>query len=106
MMRKLFHNIHLWFSISFGLLITLVCFLGPCLVFEDNIKQIIHKETYHIGHNESLPIGQLLEKISVALLDNVKITGVTIPSENEGTIWSACRSLIVPRYMSILIREK
>ena len=105
-MRKLFHNIHLWFSISFGLLITLVCFFGAMLGFRGQYKTNFHKETYHIGHNESLPIGQLLEKISVALLDSVKITGVTIPSENEGTIWSACRSLIVPRYMSILIREK
>ena len=35
-MKKVFRKIHLWLSVPFGLLITLICFSGAMLVFDDN----------------------------------------------------------------------
>lgn len=86
-MRKLFHNIHLWLSIPFGLVITLVCFSGAMLVFEEDIKEITDRDKYFVENvsTEPLPVAVLLEKVAVTLPDSVKITGITIPSENDRT---------------------
>ena len=32
-MKKIFEKIHLWLSVPFGLIITLICFSGAMLVF-------------------------------------------------------------------------
>ena len=36
-MKKIFSKIHLWLSVPFGLLITLICFSGAMLVFETEV---------------------------------------------------------------------
>ena len=36
-MKKVFRKIHLWLSVPFGLLITLICFSGAMLVFETEV---------------------------------------------------------------------
>ncbi|WP_288180158.1 PepSY domain-containing protein, partial [Bacteroides sp. CAG:633] len=38
-MKKAFRHIHLWLSVPFGLIITLVCFSGAMLVFEKEVTQ-------------------------------------------------------------------
>lgn len=40
-MRKFFSRIHLWLSIPFGLILSVVCLTGALLVFEDDITQLI-----------------------------------------------------------------
>ena len=37
-MKKIFSKIHLWLSVPFGLLITLICFSGAMLVFETEVS--------------------------------------------------------------------
>lgn len=39
-MRKFFSRIHLWLSIPFGLILSVVCLTGALLVFEDDITQL------------------------------------------------------------------
>ena len=38
-MKKIFSKIHLWLSVPFGLLITLICFSGAMLVFENEVNE-------------------------------------------------------------------
>ena len=33
-MKKIFRTLHLWLSVPFGLLVSLICFSGAMLVFE------------------------------------------------------------------------
>lgn len=39
-MKKLLRNIHLWLSVPFGVIITLICFSGASLVFEKEISSL------------------------------------------------------------------
>lgn len=39
-MKKLFRKIHLWLSVPFGILITLICFSGAMLVYEKEITGV------------------------------------------------------------------
>lgn len=40
-MRKFFLRFHLWLSLPFGLLLTLICGTGTILVFEDEITELV-----------------------------------------------------------------
>ena len=40
-MRKFFLRLHLWLSLPFGLLLTLICGTGTILVFEDEITELV-----------------------------------------------------------------
>ncbi len=40
-MMKLFRKIHLWISVPFGIIITLICFSGAMLIFEPEITRAI-----------------------------------------------------------------
>ena len=38
---KLFRKLHLWLSVPFGIFITLICFSGGMLIFEQEITRAI-----------------------------------------------------------------
>lgn len=40
-MRKFFSRIHLWLSIPFGIILTVICLTGALLVFEDDITLLV-----------------------------------------------------------------
>lgn len=40
-MRKFFLRIHLWLSIPFGLILSMICLTGAILVFEDDITRLL-----------------------------------------------------------------
>lgn len=85
-MRKLFRQIHLWLSIPFGVVITLVCFSGAMLVFEQEARQLLHPSLYQVERVEGaqpLPIGQLVETVAATLPDSVSVTGISIPSDKR-----------------------
>lgn len=46
-MKRIFRQIHLWLSIPFGLLITIVCFSGAMLVFEPEVTGLLRNEQRH-----------------------------------------------------------
>lgn len=86
MMRKIFHQLHLWLSIPFGIVITLVCFSGAMLVFEEDVKHLVHPERYYAAHpaeGTPLPIPTLLEEVASTLPDSVQVTGLTIPADTR-----------------------
>lgn len=84
-MRKIFHNIHLWLSVPFGILITLICFSGAALVFEKEVIELCHRELYFVKKVEAapLPMEQLMTKVAATLPDSVSVTGVNISSDPE-----------------------
>lgn len=84
-MRKIFRNIHLWLSVPFGILITLICFSGAALVFEKEVMELCHREFYFVKKVEAapLPMEQLMTKVAATLPDSVSVTGVNISSDPE-----------------------
>lgn len=84
-MRKIFRNIHLWLSVPFGILITLICFSGAALVFEKEVMELCHRELYFVKKVEAapLPMEQLMTNVAATLPDSVSVTGVNISSDPE-----------------------
>ena len=84
-MRKIFRNIHLWLSVPFGILITLICFSGAALVLEKEVMELCHRELYFVKKVEAapLPMEQLVTKVAATLPDSVSVTGVNISSDPE-----------------------
>lgn len=84
-MRKIFRNIHLWLSVPFGILITLICFSGAALVFEKEVMELCYRELYFVKKVEAapLPMEQLMTKVAATLPDSVSVTGVNISSDSE-----------------------
>lgn len=84
-MRKIFHDIHLWLSVPFGIIIALICFSGAMLVFEQEITQKIQKEIYFVEaqNRQPLPADSLMLCATRQLPDSVSITGLTIYPEPD-----------------------
>ena len=84
-MKKIFRKIHLWLSVPFGLIITLVCFSGAMLVFENEANEWFRRDLYYVEtvKGSPLPIEQLLEKVTATLPDSVSVTSVSISSDSE-----------------------
>lgn len=79
-MKKTFRKIHLWLAVPFGLIITIICFTGALLVFEDQVTQLTNRHLYYVESpgSQPLPVGTLVEKVESQLTKGATITGVTI----------------------------
>ena len=92
-MKKLLRKIHLWLSVPFGIIITLICFSGASLVFEKEISALwdaeerlpffdtmFHLHRWLLGPSRledgSMPLGKLLVGISTLMLVIILITGL------------------------------
>ncbi len=103
-MKKIFRKIHLWLSVPFGIVISLVCFSGAMLVFEKEITEITNYKLFNVEKVEekSLPIDTLVQIVSETLADSVQITSVTIFS-NPSKAYQI--SLSKPRRASLYIDQ-
>lgn len=103
-MKKAFRKIHLWLSVPFGLIITVICFSGAALVFEDEVMELCRRDLYYVEKvsGAPLPVEYLIEKVSETLPDGVAVTGISISSDAE----RACRvSLSKPRRASVYVDQ-
>ena len=84
-MKKIFRQIHLWLSVPFGLIISLICFSGAMLVFENEVMELVRHELYYVKKVEtvSLPVDRLLEEVELMLPDSVSVTGINVLSDPE-----------------------
>ena len=84
-MRELFKKLHLWLSVPFGLIITLICFSGAILVFESDIMRVIHRNMYHVEKCEGtpLPADRIAGIVAATLPSGVQVKGVTIFTEPD-----------------------
>lgn len=101
---KIFRKIHLWLSVPFGILITLICFSGAMLIFEPEITRSIKSDVYYVGSSdgEPLPMEELMETVKATLPDSVSITGVTVFADRERTYQV---NLSKPRRASLFIDQ-
>lgn len=84
-MKHFIRKIHLWLSVPFGLIITLVCFSGAMLVFEKEVTQLFDGGLYTVekAGGRPLHVGVLAEKVAQTLPEGVRVTGVTVSSDPE-----------------------
>ena len=103
-MKKIFRKIHLWLSVPFGLIITLVCFSGALLVFENEANEWFRRDLYYVEtlKESPLPMDKLLEKVATTLPDSVSVTGVSISSD-PGRAYQV--SLSKPRRASLYVDQ-
>lgn len=103
-MKKIFRKIHLWLSVPFGLIITLVCFSGAMLVFENEVNEWSRPDLYYVEtvKESPLPMDKLLEKVATTLPDSVSVTGVSISSD-PGRAYQV--SLSKPRRASLYVDQ-
>ncbi len=76
-MIKFFRKIHLWLSVPFGIIITLICFSGAMLIFEPEITRSIKSDVYYVQSvkSEPIPMEELMETVKATLPDSVSISG-------------------------------
>jgi len=101
---KFFRKIHLWLSVPFGIIISLICFSGAMLIFEPEITRSIRNDVYYVSEvkGSPLPVGELAERVSATLPDSVSVTEVTIFSDRERTYQV---NLSQPRRASVYIDQ-
>ncbi len=101
---KFFRKIHLWLSVPFGIIITLVCLSGAMLVFEPEITRTVKSDVYYVSEikDSALPLDELMETVKATLSDSVSVTGVTVFSDNSRTYQV---NLSRPRRASIFIDQ-
>lgn len=101
---KFFRKIHLWLSVPFGIIITLVCLSGAMLVFEPEITRAVKSDVYYVSEikDSALPLDELMETVKATLSDSVSVTGVTVFSDNSRTYQV---NLSRPRRASLFIDQ-
>lgn len=103
-MIKFFRKIHLWLSVPFGIIVTLICFSGAMLIFEPEITRSVKSDVYYVADvkESPLPIGELMETVKATLPDSVSINGVTVFDDASRTYQV---NLSKPRRASLFIDQ-
>lgn len=103
-MIRFFLKIHLWLSVPFGIIITLVCFSGAMLIFEPEITRALRSDVYYVSRVEEsvIPMSELMESVKATLPDSVSITGVTVFSDRDRTYQV---NLSKPRRASLFVDQ-
>ena len=103
-MKKFFRKAHLWLSVPFGIIISLICFSGAMLVFETEVTEAVRGSSASVEPTSEgpLPIGRLIGEGRKSLPDSVDISGVVIPS-SPSSPWQL--SLTKPRRASLYVNQ-
>ncbi len=103
-MIKFFRKIHLWLSVPFGIIVTLICFSGAMLIFEPEITRSVKSDVYYVADvkESPLPMGELMEIVKATLPDSVSINGVTVFEDASRTYQV---NLSKPRRASLFIDQ-
>lgn len=77
-MKALIKKIHLWLSLPFGLVISVICLTGAILVFEQDITRALQRELYTVTPPEEgvqpLPPSALAAGIIAGMTDSILST--------------------------------
>ena len=103
-MKKAFRKLHLWLSVPFGLIITVICLSGAALVFVDEVMELCRHDLYYVEKVSGvpLPVEHLIERVAGTLPDSVTVTGVSISSDAERAYQV---SLSKPRRASVYVDQ-
>ena len=79
-MQKLFHKIHLWLSVPFGIIITITCLTGAILVLEPEITRALRSEVYYVADASGSvkPMEELIATVKAEGPDSLTIANVTV----------------------------
>ena len=100
--KKLFKQVHLYLSLPFGIVITLICFSGAMLALEKDVAPNAQRHLLYVAPTSEarLPLDQLLKQTQATLPEDVKITGATVFADS---LRSYQFSLSKPRKASIYV---
>lgn len=100
--KKLFKQVHLYLSLPFGIVISLICFSGAMLAVEKDLAPSAQRHLQYVTptQEECLPLDVLVKQTQSTLPDDVKITGATIFADS---LRSYQFSLSKPRKASIYV---
>lgn len=87
-MYKIFFKLHLWLSVPFGLIATVVCLSGAILVFEDEVTDAVCHNVVYVNDDdrENVPLSQMLATVDAGLPADVSITGVTVSADRSRAV--------------------
>lgn len=78
-MKQIFRKLHLWLSLPFGIVITITCFTGALLVFEDEITAACTSYMTKVSpEGVPLSVDEVVKRVESTLSDGAQVTGVTI----------------------------
>ena len=83
-MKKLFSKFHLWVSVPFGLIITITCFTGALLMFEEEVTALCGGNVTAVTPvGEPLPLNIIAEKVNSILPSDVEVKGVVVSNSPD-----------------------
>ena len=83
-MRNFFRKFHLWVSVPFGIVITITCFTGALLMFEDEITALCRDDVTSVSPaGVPLPLNELARKVDATLPADVDVKGVVVSSSPD-----------------------
>ena len=81
-MKKLFKKLHLWLSVPFGIVITLICFSGAALVFEDDITEALNPHIYKVEaktNAQPMKPSEIVKNVKAQVSDTLVLSSISIP---------------------------
>ena len=103
-MKKFFLDFHLWLSVPFGIIVTLICFSGAMLVFEPEVVKVLRRDLLYVDspRHAALPVDKLVRNVERTLPPGVTVTGVTMFADPE----LACKvNLSKPRRAAVYVDQ-
>ena len=82
MIKKVFKQLHLWLSVPFGLIVTLICLSGAILIFEKDFGHIGQAEVASNGR-QPIPLDSILSLTETYLAGSNQIVGITTYPDSE-----------------------
>ena len=85
-MKKIFKKIHLWLSVPFGLIISIICLTGATLVFEKELTRAGNPHLYTVEYKEgSKPLkpSEIIARISQQTGDTLKISSLQVAGNHK-----------------------
>ena len=85
--KKLFFNTHLYLSLPFGIVISLICFSGAMLALEKHITPHMQSHLLYVSEakGERLPLDTLVSRVQSTLPDSVRVTSVSFYPDPKRT---------------------
>lgn len=85
--RKIAYQLHLWLGLTSGLIVVIMAATGCILVFEEELKHIVHPERYFVENigRKKLSLSDLTVKAEKALPEGLKVKRAIISSDPSRT---------------------
>ncbi|MGE8432528.1 PepSY-associated TM helix domain-containing protein [Chryseobacterium joostei] len=85
--RKIAYQLHLWLGLTSGLIVVIMAATGCILVFEEELKHIVHPERYFVENigSKKLSLSDLTAKAEKTLPQGLKVKRAVISSDPSRT---------------------